>query len=150
MDKKGEINMKKAITIILGISAILLLSFGTVYATFLDFETETGYDLYAEYCATLERSTEQSFSPTHSIKYYLPADAGSGAPCEMPYARVRLYHTSPLKDTNGTFKTFITNGSSPNLVPYMMFRVDANGNGIYDYGGPSRGDSIVIAFITGG
>jgi hypothetical protein len=132
------------------LSVALLVNMANAQLT--SFESPTGYDLYAEYCATLERSTELAYSPTHSIKFHLPQDTGPGTDCETPYARVTFDHTSPLKDTFGTFKAYIASpgGESANLAPYMMFRVDSNQNGVYDFTGYDTGDSIVIAFITGG
>ena len=67
------------------------------------------------------------------------------------YARIRIITSiGQLKAVSGSFKAYIPSGSPSTLATYMMFGVDSNQNGIYDFPGVGATDSLVIAFITGG
>lgn len=128
--------------LILAIATLCLFMVGAANAVIYDFETPGGYTVFADPGATAERTTEQAYAGSYSGKLALEGDTNL-------YARFGWdFNGLALSSMTGSFKTYVTAGSAANLIPYMMFAVDANFNGIYDYG--ATGDALIIAFVTGG
>jgi hypothetical protein len=66
------------------------------------------------------------------------------------YARVHLTLNSPVKlaDVYGEWKSYVNStNNNTNLKPYMMFAIDADNSGTYNYG--ATGDALAIQWVSG-
>jgi hypothetical protein len=121
--------------VFVSLAAIAMASPPASAAT-VDFESGTGYDLF--FGAVL--STAQSHSATHSVE--LPMSSVDDTPL------VREVPTSgTLRQTTGSFWSYVPSSSPSGFAPYMYFGVDTDQNGAWDPGDP--GDSLIIASSGG-
>jgi hypothetical protein len=111
---------------------------GSAVSGMYDFESGTGinYLTYTSRTTSQEPVSDPVYQGSYSGKIDLP-DTDN-------YGKLTIdVNGLPLAQMSGTFWTNVTQ-SYQSLVPYMMFAVDGNSNGIYDYGATK--DSLVIAF----
>jgi hypothetical protein len=134
-----------AVTLTLA-AAALLLPVSIAWGQSTDFEAPpgSGYDLFDVsngFSGVAVQSTDFAHGGTYSIKLQVTADG------DNPTVRMIPTAGNTLNALSGSFWAYVPSGN--NNVPYKIFGLDTNGNGVWDYtGSPTSGDSMVIAFVN--
>ena len=150
--RKGQriLKMKRSIvpiTLTLA-AAVLLLPFSIAWSASqsTDFEAPpgSGYDLFDVsngYTGVAVQSTDVAHSGIYSIKLQVTADG------DNPTVRMNPTAGNTLNYLSGSFWAYVPSGN--NNVPYMIFGLDTDQNGSWNFTGSSTsGDSMVIAFVN--
>jgi hypothetical protein len=108
---------------------------------FINFETNPGAYLLQAWGGTAALSTDQAHSATHSAKLQLTDISNDES-------RVRFDVTGQLGNAVTSYWSYVPGSGTSNLIPYVMYYVDSNNNGVMDSIAPG-GDSYVIEFANG-